>query len=90
MPKPVDLSKSLAVLDQDSALIVVIELSQPSCGDPKSRLRIGVQGLSRILLRSRGIVNVATASRKTCQEGKIGLAVRVRIWAKKPLRLAAA
>ena len=30
MPKPVDLSKSLAVLDQDSTLIVVIELSQSS------------------------------------------------------------
>ena len=30
MPKPVDLSKSLAALDQDSTLIVVIELSQSS------------------------------------------------------------
>jgi transposase len=30
MPKPVDLSKSLAVLDPDSTLIVVIELSQSS------------------------------------------------------------
>src|SRR6202051_2351992 len=30
MPKPVDLSKSLAVLDPDSTLIVVIEMSQSS------------------------------------------------------------
>jgi hypothetical protein len=30
MAKPVDLSKSLAALDQDSTLIVVIELSQSS------------------------------------------------------------
>ena len=30
MPKPVDLSKSLAALDQDSTLIVVIEMSQSS------------------------------------------------------------
>src|SRR5271156_6881115 len=30
MSKPVDLSKSLAALDQDSTLIVVIELSQSS------------------------------------------------------------
>jgi transposase len=30
MPKPFDLSKSLAVLDPDSTLIVVIEMSQSS------------------------------------------------------------
>src|SRR6202167_6347406 len=30
MPKPVDLSKSLAALNQDSTLIVVIEMSQSS------------------------------------------------------------
>ena len=30
MPKPFDLSKSLTALDQDSTLIVVIEMSQSS------------------------------------------------------------
>ena len=34
MPKPVDLSRFAAALDQDSTLIVVIELSRGLCRDP--------------------------------------------------------
>ena len=37
MPKPFDLSKSLAALDQDSTLIVVIEMSRSSGWSPRAR-----------------------------------------------------
>src|SRR5271156_6261857 len=63
MSKPVDLSKSLAALDQDSTLIVVIELSQSSwlaaarapgvARDPLKKLKPDPEQLFRLIDRWR-------------------------------------
>src|ERR1700692_948818 len=63
MSKPVDLSKSLAALDQDSTLIVVIELSQSDwpcagrapgvAGDPLKKLKPDPEQLFKLIDRWR-------------------------------------
>src|SRR5271154_7356942 len=63
MSKPVDLSKSLAALDQDSTLIVVIELSQSSwlaaarapgvARDPLKKLKPDPEQLFKLIDRWR-------------------------------------